>query len=118
VAPIAQHVRAGTLKVLAATSSQRSSYWPQVPTIAEQGIPGYDIEVWFALYAPAKTREEIVLRLNAEMRKYLSSPDAKEAYAKIGMDSAPSSPQELRARIIAEQNVFARAVKGAGLKIE
>lgn len=118
VAPIAQHVRAGSLKVLAATSAQRSSYWPEVPTIAEQAVPGFGVEVWFALYAPAKTPEDIVARLNGEMQKYLSSPEAKEAYARIGMDSAPSGAEELRARIIAEQNVFSKAVKDANLKID
>jgi tripartite-type tricarboxylate transporter receptor subunit TctC len=118
VAPIAQHVRAGSLKVLATTSAQRSSYWPEVPTIAEQAVPGFGVEVWFALYAPAKTPTEIVARLNAEMQKYLSSTEAKEAYARIGMDSAASSAEELRARIIAEQNVFSKAVKDANLKIE
>jgi tripartite-type tricarboxylate transporter receptor subunit TctC len=118
VAPIGQLVRAGSLKVLGTTSGQRSSYWPQVPTIAEQGIPGFDVEIWFGLYAPAKTPEDIILRLNAEIRKYLSSAEAKEAFAKIGMDSSPSTPEELRARIIAEQKVFSKAVKDANLKVE
>ena len=116
VAPIAQHVRAGTMKVLGATSAERSTYWPQVPTIAEQGIPGYEIDVWFGLYAPAKTPEDIVQKLSAEMRKYLSSPEAKEAFAKIGMDAAPSTPEQLRSRILAEQKVFSKAVKDANLK--
>jgi len=118
VAPVAQLVRAGSLKVLATTSAQRSSYWPQVPTIAEQGMPGFDIEIWFGMYAPAKTPEDIILKLNAEMRKYLASQEAKEAFAKIGMDSAPSTPEELRARIIAEQKLFGKAVKDANLKVE
>ena len=118
VAPIAQHVRAGNLKVLGTTSAQRSSYWPQVPTIAEQGVPGFDIEIWFGLYAPAKTPEDIILKLNAEIRKYLSSPEAKEAFARIGMDPAPSTPEQLRARIIAKQKVFGKAVKDANLKVE
>jgi len=118
VAPIGQQVRAGALKVLAATSLERSSYWPQVPTIAEQGIPGYQLDVWFAVYAPARTSDDIIRALNTAMRKYLSSPEAKEAYAKIGMDAAPSAPQDVRARIIAEQKVFSKAVKDANLKIE
>jgi tripartite-type tricarboxylate transporter receptor subunit TctC len=118
VAPIGQLVRAGSLKVLGTTSGQRSSYWPQVPTIAEQGIPGFDVEIWFGMYAPAKTPEDIILKLNAEIRKYLSSAEAKEAFARIGMDSSPSTPEELRARIIAEQKVFSKAVKDANLKVE
>jgi len=118
VAPIAQHVRAGSLKVLGTTSAQRSTYWPQVPTIAEQGIAGFDIEIWFGLYAPAKAPEDVIAKLSAELRKYLSSPEAREALARIGMDAAPSTPDELRARIVAEQKVFAKAVNDANLKIE
>ena len=72
----------------------------------------------FGLYAPAKTPEDVILRLNAEIRKYLSSAEAKEAFAKIGMDSAPSTPEELRERIVAEQKVFGKAVKDAKLKVE
>ena len=118
VAPIGEQVRAGALKVLAATSLERSSYWPQVPTVAEQGIPGYQLDVWFALYAPARTPDDIVRTLNAAMRNYISSPEAKEAYAKFGMEPVASSPQDVRTRIIAEQKVFSKAVKDANLKIE
>jgi tripartite-type tricarboxylate transporter receptor subunit TctC len=118
VAPGAQLVRAGSLKVLGTTSAQRSSYWPQVPTIAEQGMPGFDIEIWFGMYAPAKIPEDIIVKLNAEMCKYLASQGAKDAFARVGMDSAPSTPEELRARIIAEQKVFGKAVKDARLKVE
>lgn len=118
VAPIGQQVRAGALKVLAVTSRERSRYWPQVPTVAEQGISDFELDVWFALYAPARTSEDIIRSLNAAMRKYLGSPEANEAYAKIGMDTAPSAPEEVRARIIAEQKVFSKAVKEANLKVE
>ncbi len=79
VAPIGEQVRAGALKVLAVTSTERSSYWPQVPTVAEQGIPGYQLDVWFALYAPAKTSDDVIRTLNTAMRGYLASAEAKEA---------------------------------------
>ncbi len=118
VAPIGEQVRAGALKVLAVTSTERSSYWPQVPTVAEQGVPGYQLDVWFALYAPAKTSEDVIRTLNNAMRGYLSSPEAKEAYAKFGMEPVASVPQYVRERIVAEQKVFSKAVKDANLKIE
>lgn len=118
VAPIGEQVRAGALKVLAVTSAERSSYWPQVPTVAEQGVPGYQLDIWFAMYAPAKTSDDIIRTLNAAMRSYLSSAEAKEAYAKFGMEPVASAPRDVRSRIVAEQKVFSKAVKDAKLKIE
>jgi tripartite-type tricarboxylate transporter receptor subunit TctC len=118
LAPVGQQIRAGSLKALAATSAQRSAFLPEVPTVAELGNPGYEIDVWFGLFAPAKTAPDIVARLNAEARKYLESPAAKEAYGKVGHEPVYSSPDTVRARIVQEQKAFAKAVKDAGLKPE
>jgi tripartite-type tricarboxylate transporter receptor subunit TctC len=118
LAPIGAQLKAGSLRALGATSRERSEFLPEVPTIAEQGFPGYEIDVWFALYAPAKTPGEIVARLNAEARRYLSSPDAKDAYGKVGHEAAPSAPEAVRARIVEEQKLFAKAVRDAELKPE
>jgi tripartite-type tricarboxylate transporter receptor subunit TctC len=118
LAPVGQQLRAGSLKVLAATSLQRSEFLPEVPTIAELGYPGYEIDVWFALFAPARTSPDIVARLNAEARKYLSSPAAKESYGKVGHEPLYSAPETVRARIASEQKVFAKAVKDANLRPE
>ena len=76
LAPVGTHLRAGSLKVLAATSRERSGFLPEVPTVAELGNPGYEIDVWFGLFAPAKTSPDIVARLNEDARKYLASPEA------------------------------------------
>lgn len=118
LAPVGQQVRAGSLRALAATSAQRSEFLPDVPTVAELGNPGYEIDVWFALFAPAKTPADIVAKLNAEARKYLSSPAAKESFGKVGHEPLPSAPEAVRARIVAEQKTLARAVKDANLKSE
>jgi tripartite-type tricarboxylate transporter receptor subunit TctC len=118
LAPVAQQVRAGALKALAATSLQRSSALPEVPTVAELGHPGYEIDVWFGLFAPARTPPEILARLNEEARRYLNSPEAKEAYGKVGHEPLYSSAEAVRARIVAEQKSFAKAVKDANLKPE
>jgi tripartite-type tricarboxylate transporter receptor subunit TctC len=118
LAPVGQQLRAGALRALAATSAQRSGFLPEVPTVAELGNPGYEIDVWFGLFAPAKAPSDIVGRLNAEAVKYLSSPAAREAYAKVGHETIHSSPEAVRNRIIAEQKAFARAVKDANLKPE
>lgn len=118
LAPVGQQLRAGALRALAATSAQRSGFLPEVPTVAELGNPGYEIDVWFGLFAPAKTPSDIVAKLNAEAVKYLSSPAAKEAYAKVGHETIHSNPEAVRNRIIAEQKAFAKAVKDAKLKPE
>jgi tripartite-type tricarboxylate transporter receptor subunit TctC len=118
LAPVGQQLRAGSLKALAATSQQRSGFLPEVPTVAELGSPGYEIDVWFALYGPAKMPADIVGRLNAEARKYLTSAEAKEAYGKVGHEPLYSSPEAVRARIAAEQKSFAPAVRAAGVKPE
>ena len=118
IAPLGSNVKSGAVKFIASTSLQRSPFMPDVPTVAELLIPGYEIDVWFALYAPAKTPPAIVGRLNAEIRKYLGSPEAKEAYARIGHEPGSSTPEEVRARIVAEQKAFAPVIKAANLKPE
>ena len=118
LAPVGSQVNAGALRVLAATSQQRSSFLPEVPTVAELGNPGYEIDVWFGLFAPAKTPPEIIARLNAEARRYLGSAEAKDAYGKVGHEALYSTPEAVRARIVAEQKSFAKAVKDAGVKPE
>ena len=118
LAPVGQQVRSGALRALAATSRERSSFLPEVPSVAELGHPGYEIDVWFGLFAPARTPPEIVAKLNAESVRYLGSAEAKEAFGKVGHEPLPSSPEAVRARIVAEQKSFAKAVKDAGLKPE
>ena len=118
LAPVGQQIRAGSLKVLAATSAQRSAFLPDVPSVAELGNPGYEIDVWFGLFAPAKTAPDIVARLNVESRKYLESPAAKEAYGRVGHEPLYSTPEAVRARIVGEQKAFAKAVKDANVKPE
>ena len=118
LAPIGAQLKAGNLRVLGATSRERSGFMPEVPTLAEFGNPGYEIDVWFALYAPAKTPADIVARLNAAARQYLGSAEAKDAYGKVGHEAAPSTPEAVRARIVDEQKAFAKAVKDANLKPE
>jgi tripartite-type tricarboxylate transporter receptor subunit TctC len=118
LAPVGQQVRAGSLRALAATSLQRSPFLPEVPTVAELGNPGYEIDVWFGLFAPAKTPADIIARLNAEARKYLTSAEAKEAYGKVGHEALYSTPDAVRARIVAEQKSFAKTVRDANLKPE
>lgn len=117
-APISAHLKSGTLKALAVTSAKRWALLPNVPTMAEQGFPGYEMEIWFGLYAPAKTPAAVVTRINDEMRKWLVTAEARDAFAAIGHDPAPSTPDEVRQRIAAEQKLFGPAIKAANIKSE
>jgi tripartite-type tricarboxylate transporter receptor subunit TctC len=118
LAPIAGHLKAGTLRALAVTTKERWSQMPELPTVAESGLPGYEVDVWFGLFAPAKTPPEIVSRLSAELQRYLASAEAKEAFLKIGHEASPSTGDAVRQRIIAEQKVYSALVKQIGLKPE
>ncbi len=117
-APISGQVKSGALRPLAVTSAKRWPLLPDVPTLAEQGFAGYDLEIWFGLYAPARTPSTVVTRINDEMRRWLATAEAREAFAAIGHDPAPSTPDDVRQRIAAEQKLFGPAIKAANIKAE
>jgi len=110
---VAPHIKEGKLRALAVTSRERWSSVPDVPTVAELAIPGYAVDVWFALYAPKGTPAEIVARLNAETRKYLASPEAKAAYDKLGHEAYGSPGEEVTALVRAEHEKYSVAVREA-----
>jgi tripartite-type tricarboxylate transporter receptor subunit TctC len=116
--PIAGQLKSGQLRPLAVTSAKRWPSLPDVPTMAEQGFPGYELEIWFGLYAPKGTPAPILKRLNDEMRRWLATAEAREAFAAIGHEPAPTTPDEVRARIAAEQKLFGPAVKAANIRAE
>ena len=111
-------IKEGRLRALAATSLERSKFLPNLPTMVELGFPGYEVTVWFGVFAPAGTQAEIVARLNAEMRKYLVTPDAREAYDKLGHDAAPSSPEELRAQMLADAEKYGRIIRESNIRLD
>jgi tripartite-type tricarboxylate transporter receptor subunit TctC len=112
---VAPHIKEGKLRALAVTSRERWTSAPEVPTVAELGIPGYAVDVWFALYAPKGTPAEIVARLNAETRKYLASPEAKAAYDRLGHEAYGSPGEEVTALVRAEHEKYSVAVREAKL---
>ena len=117
-APISAQLKSGALRPLAVTSAKRWPALPELPTVAEQGFPGFEMEIWFGLYAPAKTPPAVVTRINDEMRKWLATVEAREAFGAIGHEPAPSTPDEVRQRIAAEQKLFGPAIKAANIKME
>jgi tripartite-type tricarboxylate transporter receptor subunit TctC len=113
-----EHVKSGRLKLLATTGSRRSQSNPDVPTIAEGGLPGYEAISWQALFAPAKTSRATVERLNAGLRRIGGSKKLADRLADNGMELKMSSPADLHDLIVREQKKYAGIVKKTGAKAE
>src|SRR5262245_33552070 len=112
------HVRSGRLRAIGVSTATRSASLPDVPTIAESGLPGYESAAWFGLMAPAGTPREVIARLHKEIVAILRTPEMKERFAKDGADVVASSPEAFDAFIRAEAVKWAKVVKSAGIKPE
>lgn len=112
------HVKAGKLRALAVTSAQRSPSAPDIPTMVEAGVAGFDVQSWFGLVAPKGTPKEIIARVNAETVKALASTDIKERFMDLGAVSAPMSPEGFGDYIRAEIARWSEVVKASGAKVE
>ena len=113
---IIPHFKAGRLKTLAVTGAKRTSLAPDIPTIAEAGVPGYEVTGWYGMVAPAKTPAAIIERLNATVNRVL--PELRERYANLGMDLGGGTAAEFGAYLISEREKWARVVKISGAKAE
>ncbi|HEY7238560.1 MAG TPA: tripartite tricarboxylate transporter substrate binding protein [Burkholderiales bacterium] len=111
-------VKAGRLRALAVTSSKRSFVAPDVPTMAEAGLAGYDISSWQAMYAPAGTPREIVARLHAETAKILRAPENQKKLSDLGLDAGGMSPDELLALMRSDIPRLGRVVRESGAKVD
>lgn len=111
------HVKSGRLKALAVTTAQRSPHMPDVPTIAEAGVPGYEALVWVGLLAPAGTPPEIVARLNSEITKLLRAPDVQQLLASSGVDPTPTTPEEFGAYLKNEFDKWGKVVRDSGAQV-
>ena len=112
------HIRAGRVRALAVTTAKRNAQVPDVPTMIEAGVPGYEVTIWYAVFFPAGVPKAAIARLNSELVKILNSPDMKERLAQIGVDPAPSTPEELAAFVKAETAKYTRVAQDAGIKLE
>ncbi|PDT16509.1 ABC transporter substrate-binding protein [Rhizobium sp. J15] len=112
------HIKAGTLRALAVTTAARAPSFPDVPTIAESGIPGYETYTWNALFAPANTPSEVVTRLNASANKALKDPAVAERMKEFSATIVGSTPEELAAHVKAELAKWGPVVKGANIQME
>ena len=111
-------VRAGKLKALGITSARRSSLMPELPTVAESGLPGFDVAAWFGLYAPAAMPREVVVKLNADVNRVLQLPDVKEKFATLGAESMPMSLDQFAIHLRSEIAKFAKAIRDSGATAE
>ena len=114
----ASAVQSGQLVALGTTGKQRSSVTPNIPTVAEAGVPGYEATIWLGVMAPAKTPKPIVDKLNAEIVKIMNRPDIKEAWAKQGAVAMPMTPAEFDKYLRADIEKWAHVVKVSGAKLE
>ena len=111
-------IKAGRVRALGVTSAQRAAVLPEVPTIVEAGVPGYNAELWFCLVGPAKLPAEIAARIAADTAKIVKLPDVKERLDQQGMEAVANSPAQLQKFIAAQNEQWSKVVRNAGVKAE
>jgi tripartite-type tricarboxylate transporter receptor subunit TctC len=116
IPPTLAHIRAGKLRALAVTGAVRNPTLPDVPTIAESGLPGYECSLWQAIVAPAATPPAIVARLNREVTAVLNDPELRSAFAKHGVEAEPGSPEALGLRIRDDVKKWRDVITSAGIR--
>ena len=112
------HVQVGRLRAIAITSAQRSPLLPDVPTVAESGFPGFDVQSWFGLAAPAGTPRPVIDRVNAELVKVLNAPDVRQRFQDLAATPEPGTPEQMRTFTAAEIQRWREVVKASGAKAE
>jgi tripartite-type tricarboxylate transporter receptor subunit TctC len=110
------HIKAGKIRALAVTSAKRFSLVPDLPTVAEAGVPGYEVTVWFGTVAPAGTPPEVVAKINAEINRILTLPEVKERFTGGGIEIVGGTPETFGALIRKEAATWAKVVKDANIK--
>jgi tripartite-type tricarboxylate transporter receptor subunit TctC len=111
-------IRAGKVRALAVTTAKRSSLAPELPTIAESGLPGFDISTWFGIFAPGGTPRPIVDRLHDAFVKALDAPDVQATMKKMGAEPVGNTPEQFAAFIQSEAKKYARVIKASGAKVD
>jgi len=114
----AAHIRAGRIRAIAVSTTKRVKSMPDVPTVAESGVAGYDSGVWYGMLAPKGTPRDIVARLNEEFRKALADPGISDFLTKSGIEPDGSTPEELGKYMVSEIAKWAKVIKAANIKID
>jgi tripartite-type tricarboxylate transporter receptor subunit TctC len=110
-------VKAGRLKAIAVTSATRSKLLPDFPTVAESGLPGYDLRAWFGMFAPARLPADLLGKLNAEAKRAMQAPEIVKRMNLEGAEVVGNSPQDFSAEVRAEYAKWRDLVKKAGIKL-
>ena len=118
VASCLPHVKAGKIRALAVATAKRSSALPDVPTIAEAALPGFEVTTWFGALAPAKTPKELIAKLNAEIVKILAMPDVRKRLLDAGAEPVGNTPEQMAAQIKRETEEYAKVVKQSKIVAE
>jgi len=118
VTPVLQHIKAGKLRALGVTTAKRSSALPDVPTLDEAGLKGFNIGTWFGVLAPVATPKDIVAKLNAEAVKVIHSPEFRKRMDEIGAEPVGNSTADMGAQIKGETEKFAKLVKDGKVTID
>ena len=116
--PAIPHVKAGRLKALGVSGAQRSPAAPDIPTIAEQGMPGFEVNSWYGVFVPAKTPKAVVTRLNKAVLNVVTSPDVKDRLARDGVEAEGSTPTQLNAIVQNERKVWTKVISEANIKVQ
>jgi tripartite-type tricarboxylate transporter receptor subunit TctC len=117
-ATVVQQIKAGKVRALAVTSTKRALALPELPTIAESGVPGYEVTSWNAILAPAGTSKDIIARLNSELNKIIAAPDMRQRLVDNGFEPVGGSPEKAGEKIHSEIAKWAPVVKAAGIKVD
>jgi tripartite-type tricarboxylate transporter receptor subunit TctC len=118
ISTVISHVKSGRLRALGVSSVKRSAILPEVPTIAEAGVPGYEMSPWIGVYAPANTPKAIIDKLNAEANKALKHPDVANSLTNQVLDPQPSTPEEFAQRIKVDYEKYGKLIKATGMRID
>jgi tripartite-type tricarboxylate transporter receptor subunit TctC len=118
IAVVMPLVKVGKLRVLAVTAQTRAVVWPEVPTLAEAGVPGYEVTGWIGVFAPAATPKDIIAKLNGTIVGILATKEMKDFYAKENVEAKTSTPSEFATRLRAEYEKWGRVINAAGIKAE
>jgi tripartite-type tricarboxylate transporter receptor subunit TctC len=118
VVAVLPHIRAGRLKGLAVTTTERSPLVPDFPSMAEAGLPGFEVDTWYGVFAPAGTPREIVDTMSREIEKILKEMEIRELFAKVGVEPGGGSPEQFAVRIAKDMAKWAKVAKESGAKVE
>jgi tripartite-type tricarboxylate transporter receptor subunit TctC len=117
--PIAiPHMQSGRVRALATTAARRASSMPNLPTMSEGGLPGFEFSTWEGLFVPAGTPGPVIAKLNSDTNRILETPDIRDKFSDIGAGIAGGTPEQLAAHMKVDAEKWARSLKKSGMRIE